>query len=92
MLVRKFLTKNKTVIMPPPPYLPLMTPADVLLIPQLKTPIKGRFFDTIEEVKEKLKQDLLAIPKNRVSEVFRELQKKSPKIYFSFFNLIEMSD
>ena len=50
----------------------------------LKIAIKGKHFATIEEVKEKSKQELLAIPKRFVSEVFRGLEKKTlPKCIIS---------
>ena len=76
MLVREFLAKNTTVIMPQPPYLPDLASADFLPFPKLKTPMIGKHFVTIEELKEKSKQELLANPKKRVSEGFRGLEKK----------------
>ena len=63
MLVREFLVKNKTVIMPQPPYSPDLAHADCFLFPKLKAPMKGKRFATIVEIKEKSKQKLLAIPK-----------------------------
>ena len=59
MPVREFLAKNKTVIMPQPPYLPNLVPADFVLFPKLKTPMKEKLVATIEE---------------RDSEVFRKLE------------------
>ena len=55
MFVRVFFTKNKTVIMPDSPDL---SSADVFFVPKLKTPMKGERFATIEEIKEKSKQEL----------------------------------
>ena len=69
--MREFLVKNKIVTMPQPPYSPDVAPADFYLFPKLKTPMKGKHFATIEEIKEKSKQKLLA----RVSEVFSGLEK-----------------
>ena len=66
MLVREFLSKNKTVIMPQLPY----TPDDFFFFPKLKTPMKLKHFATIEEMKEKSSDT-----KKRVSEVFRGLEK-----------------
>ena len=63
MLVREVLAKNKTVIMSQPLYSADLAPADFFLFPKLKTPIKGKRFATIEEIKEKSQQELLAIPK-----------------------------
>ena len=57
MLVREFLAKNKTVIMPSTD----LAPADFFLFPKMKTLMKRKCFTTIEEIKEKSKQELLAI-------------------------------
>ena len=53
ILVRKFLPEKKTVIMPQSPYSPDLVTADFLLFPNLKTPMKGKHFATIEVIKEK---------------------------------------
>ena len=52
MLEREFLAKNKTVIMLEPPYSLDLSPADFFLLPKLKTPMKGKHFATMEEIKE----------------------------------------
>ena len=52
MLVCEFLAKNKTVIIPQPPFSPDLAPADFFLFPKLKAPMKGMCFATIEEKKE----------------------------------------
>ena len=57
MLVCEFLAKYKTVIMSQLPY---STLADFSLFPKLKAPLKGKHFATIVELKEKLKEELLA--------------------------------
>ena len=60
MLVHEFLLKNKAVIMPqlPLPYSSDLAPTDFFLFPKLKTPMKGKRFATIEEIKEKSTQKL----------------------------------
>ena len=52
MLVREFLAQNKTVNMPQPAYSPDLAPVDFFLFLKLKTPMKGKLFSTIEEIKE----------------------------------------
>ena len=64
MLVREFLAKNKTVIMPQPPYSPDLISDKFFLFPKLKTAIKGNRFAAIGDIKEKSKQELVAIPKS----------------------------
>ena len=73
MLVREFLNKNKTVIMPQPLDL---APADFFLFLKLKTPMKGKHFARIEEIKENLKQKMLATTKSAFQMCF-EVWKKS---------------
>ena len=62
-LVHELLAKNKTVIIPQPPYSLGLVPVDFFLSPKLKTSMKGKYFATIEDIKEKSKQMLL-IPKS----------------------------
>ncbi|UYV72043.1 hypothetical protein LAZ67_9001628 [Cordylochernes scorpioides] len=42
LLVRDFLAKNNTQMMPQPPYSPDLAPCDFFLFPKLKRPMKGR--------------------------------------------------
>ena len=75
MFVREFLAKNKTVIIPQPPYSPDLAPDDFFLFPKLRKLMKEVLrFATIKEIKEKSKQELLVL-KDRVSEVIRGLEK-----------------
>ena len=70
ILVHEFLAKNKTVIILQPSYLPDWTPAEVFLFPKLKTQMKVRRFATIEDIKEKFKQELLALKKSVIQKRF----------------------
>ena len=63
ILVCEYLNKNKTVIMLQPPFSADLCPADFFLFPKLKTLMKLRRSATIEKIKEKSKQKVLAIPK-----------------------------
>ena len=75
MFVREFLAKNKNVIIPQPPYSQDLAPADFFLFRKLKTPIKGKRFGTIEDTKQKSKQELLVIPKNAFQKCFENWKK-----------------
>jgi len=70
LLIREFLTKHEMTVVPQPPYTPDLAPADFLLFPQLKSSLKGRRFQTIEEIEENLKRHLRAIPQNKFQDVF----------------------
>ena len=53
MLAHEFLAEKKTVIMSQPSYTPKLTPAALFIFPKLKSAIKRKHFDMIEEIKEK---------------------------------------
>jgi histone-lysine N-methyltransferase SETMAR len=52
LLIREFLAKNETTVEPQPPYSPDLAPADSFLFPKLKSTLKGRRFESIEETEE----------------------------------------
>ena len=81
--VREYLAKNVTVIMPQPPYSLDLAPADILLFQKLKTTMKGNHFATIEEIKEKSKQKLLAVQTARFRSVSRIGKKRWHKCSIS---------
>ena len=51
LLIREFLTKHETTVVPQLPYPPDLAPAEFFLFPKLKSSLKGRRFQTIEETK-----------------------------------------
>ena len=83
MLVREFLAKNKTVIMPQPLYSPDLALADFLFFPKLKTLMKGNHFAMIEEIKEKSTQELLAILESSFQKCFENWKKRWHKCIIS---------
>ena len=52
LLIRSYLAKHQTSVVPHPPYSPDLTPADFFLFPKLKTTLKGHHFQTTEEIQE----------------------------------------
>ncbi|UYV60352.1 hypothetical protein LAZ67_1000919 [Cordylochernes scorpioides] len=58
LLVRDFLAKNNTLMMPKPPYSPDLAPCDFFLFPKLKRPMKGRRYSTLDEIKTASKEEL----------------------------------
>ena len=83
MPVREFLAKNKILIMPQPPYSPDLVPATFFLFPKLKTPTKGNRFDTIEEIKEKSKHELLVTAKSLFQKCLKDWKKRWHKCIIS---------
>jgi len=84
-LVRNFLAKNKTTVVPQPSYSPDLAPADFLLFPKLKSTLKGCRFDTTDEIQKNSTNELFAIPK----EAFQSWQKRWERCVASEGNYFE---
>jgi hypothetical protein len=52
LLVRSYLVKHQTSVMPHPPYYTDLAPADFYLFPKLKTILKGRRFQSTYKLHE----------------------------------------
>ncbi|KAG5310804.1 GVQW3 protein, partial [Acromyrmex insinuator] len=74
LLVREFLAKNNTLMMPQPPYSPDLALCDFFLF--LKRPMKGRRYATIEEIKTASKEELNKITKNDFLKCFEDWKKR----------------
>jgi hypothetical protein len=75
-LVRDFLTKTDTTVIPKPPYSPDLAAAYFFLFPKPKSTLKGRRFDTIEEIKENSLRNLKAIPKQAFQDFLQNWKKR----------------
>jgi len=75
LLIREFLAKQETIVVPQPPYFPDLAPADFFLFQKLKATLKGRRFQTVEDIKGNSLQDLRAIPKNTFQDAFQNWKK-----------------
>jgi transposase len=84
-LVHNFLAKNETTVVPQPPYSPDLAPADFFLFPKLNSTLKGRCFNTYDEIQKNLTKELLAIPK----EAFQSWQKHWEQCVASVGNYFE---
>jgi len=73
--VRNFLAKNETTVVPQPSYSPDLAPADFFLFSMLKSTLKGRRFDTIDDIEKFSTNELFAIPKEAFQKAFQSLQK-----------------
>ena len=58
-----------------PPYSPDLAPADFFLFPKLKTTLKGRRFQTTEEIQENATIELRAISSNAFQGAFKKWKK-----------------
>ena len=71
LLIRDFLTKHETTVVPQPPYAPDLAPADFFLFSKLKSSLKGRRFQKVEEIEENSIRDLRAISQNTNQDAFQ---------------------
>lgn len=76
MLVRDFLAKNCTNIVPQTPYSSDVAPCDFFLFPRLKLPLRGTRFDSVDDIKRNSLSELKAIPKEAFSGAFEEWKKR----------------
>jgi transposase len=74
-LIREFLAKNETTVVPQPPYSPDLAPADFFLFPKLKSTLKGQRFDSIEEIEENSLTELRVISKRNYSRTVSKTGK-----------------
>jgi len=88
-LVHNFLAKNETTIVPQPPCSPDLAPSDFFLFPKLKSTLKGRRFDTFDEIKKNSTKALFAIPKEAFQKAFQSWQKRWERCVASEGNYFE---
>ena len=76
LLIRSYLAKRQTSIVPHPLYSPDLAPADSFLFPKLKTTLIGRRFQTVEEIQENAIGELRAITESAFQEAFLQWEKR----------------
>jgi len=76
LLTRSYLAKHQTSVVPHPPYSPDLAPADFFVFPKLKTTLKGRLFQTIEEIQENAIREPRAITESAFQEAFQQWNKR----------------
>ncbi|UYV64514.1 hypothetical protein LAZ67_3001065 [Cordylochernes scorpioides] len=89
LLVRDFLAKNNTLMMPQPPYSPDLAPCDFFLFPKLKRPMKGRRYATLDEIKAASKEELKKILKNDFLKCFEDWKNRWHKCIISHGDYFE---
>ncbi|UYV71746.1 hypothetical protein LAZ67_9000210 [Cordylochernes scorpioides] len=75
-LMTSFLAKNGTQILLQPPYFPDIAPNDFFLFPKLKAVLKGRHFDTRDDIIEKSPLAMKSIPKEAYKNCFDNWEKR----------------
>jgi len=75
LLIREFLTKHETTVVPQPLYSPDLAPADFFLFSKMKSSLKGHRLQKVEEIEENSIRDLRAIPQNTFQNAFQNWKK-----------------
>ncbi|UYV79128.1 hypothetical protein LAZ67_17001194 [Cordylochernes scorpioides] len=89
LLVRDFLAKNNTLMMPQPPYSPELAPCVFILFPKQKKPMKGRRYATLDEIKTASKEELKKILKNDFLKCFENWKNRWHKCIISHGDYFE---
>jgi len=76
LLIRRFLTDNNMTVVPHPPYSPDLEPSDFFLFPELKMKLKGRRFQTLEEIQAESHAILNTLRENDFQECFKNWQRR----------------
>jgi len=76
LLIRSYLAKHQTSLVPHPPYSSDLAPADFFLFLKLKTTLKGRCLQTIEEIQENATRELHTITESAFQEAFQQWKKR----------------
>jgi hypothetical protein len=63
-------------VMPHPPYSPDLAPCDFFLFPKLKMKLKGRRFQTLEEIQAESQAVLNTLGENDFQECFKNWQRR----------------
>ena len=72
----EFLRKNSVPVLPQPPYSPDLAPCDFFLFFRIKKHLKGKSFDTLDDIKAKTQEQLRCIAKEEFQACYEDWQKR----------------
>src|SRR5215469_1577200 len=78
-IVKKFRGNRNIAVLHHPPYSPDLAPADYSLFPKLKFSLKGRHFQTVEEIQCAVTRELNNISKTAFLEGMQKLKERANK-------------
>jgi len=76
-IVKKFLVNSNVAVLHHPPYSTDLAPADYFLFPKFKFPLKGRHFQTVEEIQCAVTRELNNISKTAFLEGMKKLKERA---------------
>jgi len=74
-IVKKFLANRNVAVLHHPPYSPDLAPANYFLFPKFNFPLKGRHFQTVEEIQCAVTRELNNISKTAFLEGMKKLKE-----------------
>ena len=78
-IVKKFLANRNVAVLHHPPYWPDLAPVDYFLFPKLKFSLKGRHFQTVEEIQCAVTRELNNISKTAFLEGMKKFKEHANK-------------
>ena len=76
LITREFLARNSIIALPQPPYSPDLAPCDFFLFPKMKLQLKGRRFDTVEEIQRESQNVLGRLREQDFQHAFQQWQRR----------------
>jgi len=74
LVTREFLAHNSIITLLQQPYSPDLAPCDFFLFPKMKLQLKGRRFDTVEEIQRESQNVLGRLREDDLQHVFQQWQ------------------
>ena len=79
LLVRQFLSNKNIMVCPHPPYSPDLAPCDFWLFPRIKMTVKGKRFESIQDIEAATTAQLKTLTKEDFQNCFRKWQERWDK-------------
>jgi histone-lysine N-methyltransferase SETMAR len=81
LVVKTFLAKHGVVEISHPPYSPDLAAADFFLFPMVKTALKGKGFQDVEDIKKNMMAKLNAVPLEAFADCFKKLLNATTNVF-----------
>ncbi|UYV74922.1 hypothetical protein LAZ67_12001810 [Cordylochernes scorpioides] len=78
-IITNFLARSNTPVIPHPPYSPDLAPCDFFLFPRLKREMKGKHWETVENIQHHVTTFLRSIPVEEFQGAFQSWQTRLRK-------------
>jgi transposase len=88
-LLNEFVTKKGIPVVPQPPYSPDLNPCVFFLFPKLKSHLKGRHFETVDNIQKVVTEKLRALPHKEFQNCYREWVQRLRRRVASLENYFE---